>query len=655
MTSDLLIDLEHLGDLLLRISDPITLDQIRDHSTDLLDRPLADRQPDRELASASVEIGLVSPYRSSGDRTRHGRRVAAVIATAAAVVGALWLATWRPGADSGVGGSFDTTASIPTSPAVGSGRVTFDAIPAGWSRNGASDQANSSEDLVRRVYATDSASPETQPALMLTSNAAENGGDVVPGETVSVHGVDGHLSSSSGGGQSLAFGPVDGFSYLLIGYNISRDELIAAANTVHQSPDGYGAVIDAAGLPAGVTEKGAGFMTGIWFVSRAAAAHSVPAAYWTDGSGFLWYQSFADPELPKLGRFGFDSVTDITVQGHPGFVATAQPDIVSIMWSDGTRTFLLVSSGGLSASELQAAAQSMRPVTDGEWADMTVARATIQPTDTTTTVGTTTAASPPALLPTWLPDGLVVWNIETVPGSVSVGLRSLDPATATRPAETGWSVTPSTGPFDPAIRNLEQITFDDGTVAYYELNDTSQWLHWKMPDGYEVTMSNNRLTLSREEFEHLARTLVRADPAAVLAAQAAIVQMIHSALVLIRDGDIGSTHLQVLGFNATTAAAICVTRTAASEECQTAVGDVATVIGNDGTLLNFRFQRVDGSVDSFGWISPKPTGFDYPEGVTLESADDADGTWLHIHSKPSDQQPEVSVHMPNGETVGMGV
>ena len=111
----------------------------------------------------------------------------------------------------------------------------------------------------------------------------------------------------------------------------------------------------------------------------------------------------------------------------------------------------------------------------------------------------------------------------------------------------------------------------------------------------------------------------------------------------------------MLGFNATTAAAICVTRTAASEECQTAVGDVATVIGNDGTLLNFRFQRVDGSVDSFGWISPKPTGFDYPEGVTLESADDADGTWLHIHSKPSDQQPEVSVHMPNGETVGMGV
>ena len=400
MTSDLLSDLEHLGDLLQRISDPITLDQIREHSVVSLDRPSVELEADLRVEPASDEIGLVNPYRSSGDRMRHGRRVAMAIATAAAVVGALWLATWRPAAESGAGGSFDTTASIPTPPAVANGRVTFDAIPAGWSLNGASDEQNSSEDLVRRVYATDSPAPETQPALLLTSNAAENGGDVVPGETVSVHGVDGQLSSSSGGGQSLAFGPVDGFSYQLIGYNITRDELIAAANTVHQSPDGYGAVIDAAGLPAGVTEKGAGFMSGIWFISRAAAANSVPAAYWTDGSGFLWYQSFADPELAELGRFGFDSVTDITVQGHPGFVATAQQDIVSIMWSDGTRTFLLVSSGGLSASELQAAAQSTRPVNDAEWAHMTVARATIQPTDTTTTVGTTTAGSPPALSPT---------------------------------------------------------------------------------------------------------------------------------------------------------------------------------------------------------------------------------------------------------------
>ena len=231
MATDLLTDLERLGDLLQRISDPITLDQICEHPAVSLDQPPVDIEAEVGVAPATDEIGLVALYRSMTDHASRRRVVAAMVA-AAAVVGALWLATWRSGAETGVGDPIQETTAVSPVPGVADGRVTFDAVPAGWRLNGASDAPGSagSDAFVQRIYATADPAPENQPALVLTSFAegAESPNVADSAESLSVQGVDGHMFPSAGGGQSLVFGPVDGFRYLLIGYHVSRAELVAA-------------------------------------------------------------------------------------------------------------------------------------------------------------------------------------------------------------------------------------------------------------------------------------------------------------------------------------------------------------------------------------------------------------------------------------------
>lgn len=133
MTSDLLSDLEHLGDLLLRLSDPITLDQIRDHPVISLDKASTDLRPGRDVEPASDEIGLVVPHPSTGDRVRQGgtasastsdngrRRSPWLLAGVAALVVVLVaaLAVYRPNQPSTVGSGEDKTSgpsSLPQLP-----------------------------------------------------------------------------------------------------------------------------------------------------------------------------------------------------------------------------------------------------------------------------------------------------------------------------------------------------------------------------------------------------------------------------------------------------------------------------------------------------------------------------------------------------------
>jgi hypothetical protein len=379
MSTDLLVDLERLGDLLERMSDRIVVDQI-------------------EHWDAFDMVALDDPIEPVDDRPAAGPRrwrAAVALATAAALVGALWVATSRPGADPQVGGPGGSSPEVS-----GNGHMTLDALPAGWFFGGADIYPTGAREEVERIYATDSAVPETLPAFTLLSIAADAGEPVMdqPSESVTVQGAPGRVYATVGDGQRLAFGPVGGYKYLLVGYHVSRDQLLAAANTAHQSPDGYGAVLDGTALPQGVSERGAGIVSELWFISRQAATQPIPEAHWTDGNGSLWYRSFDDPAMPPLGRFGFESVTDTTVNGHPAYAATGENGVpVSVMWSDGVRTFLLASNG-LTASQLQSLAATLRPATDDEWAKMTQGQPDTPASASTTTLPSSEPNSEPTFV-----------------------------------------------------------------------------------------------------------------------------------------------------------------------------------------------------------------------------------------------------------------
>jgi hypothetical protein len=362
--------------------------QIVDRMPVAFDMSLPDLLPDDRLVDDGMVL-VTSERRPSRTSTRRWRATAAFVA-AAAIVGTLWVVTSRPA-------ELPAAVDVPTTGAAG--HMTLDTPPPGWGFEYASDSIDTSgsDRVVQRIYATASPTPETGPALVLTSMSAAYGKPGVFGATaiehpdrisVDVQTAAGELTPSDGGGRSLTFGPLDGFNYLLTGYHISQDELVAAANTVHVSPDGHGSVIDQTALPAGVAERGTGLVSEIWFISTLAATHPIPEAHWTDSFGELWYRSFEDPAMTPLRRFGFDNVTDITVNGQPGYVATVAPayppgTVASVMWSDGTRTFLLASNR-IGAAQLQTLAAALRPATDAEWAAMTKQQQTIRPTEPTT-------------------------------------------------------------------------------------------------------------------------------------------------------------------------------------------------------------------------------------------------------------------------------
>ena len=459
---------------------------------------------------------------------------------------------------------------------------------------------------------------------------------------------------AAGGGESLAFGPVAGFNYLLVGYHVNRDQLVAAANAVRQSPDGYGAIIDNAGLPAGVSDRGAGVLVELWFVSQQAIEHPSPEAHWTDGSASLWYESFDDPNLPTLGRFGFDSVIDTTINGHPGYIATAHKDaLTSVTWTDGKRTFLLASNG-IKGEQLKTLAASLRPATDAEWELMKQAGTTAQHTDTT--IANAAPTDPPeALLPTWLPEGYVIWNIDVRPTGTSIGIRSLAPDVAKHPADTSWSVVRSNGPLDPSVLNLEQVELNDGLVGFYELNDTSQWLHWQTPDGYDVALTNTGHTMSRDDFEHLARSLQQANTDALDAAQSGLTGLLRTKLVPVRDGDLAGTHIEIRGIDANTPVAVCVSSNSQPVECQTDAGNTPGRIGSNGELDFFTFHRTDGSVDGYGWIKPAIVSFDHGSDLSVDFSTDATGTWVHVTRAPQEGESSLTVNLPDGTNFSMGI
>ena len=525
MATDLMSDLERLGDLLQRASDPITVDQIRNHDAGALDeRPKLTSLGDLEIGdSDSDQVRVVVAHRYVRTRPRRGWRTAAALSVAAAVLGVLWVVTSRPADDPSVGGPTDATAPTSSAAAVG-GRMTLGAVPAGWSFEAASDSRLSTDAIysVERIYATNSAAPETMPALALTAFPADVGSPSIPdsAEPVSVLGADGHLFPSAGGGQSLAFGPIDGFHYLLVGYHVSRDQLVAAANAVHQAPDRYGAIVDSTALPPGVSEKGAGVVSEIWFITKEAAAHPIPEGHWTNGPGSLWYYSFADAALPPLGRLGFETVTDTTVNGHPGYLATSQQfNVVSLTWSDDDRSYMVASHDGLGADELHATASSLRPATSDEWAAMTRARATVTATEpASTSVATSLGANDGEprvvnggvsgrLAP--LPDGLAQlgFTLQTVTTDPTSGVATASARDELGGRTVALTVTPGTLLVVPENHDRVPITVLEQTelVLRAEVNSNDGW-------KFEITLTRTTTGSELPTIDAVQQLLYSIDP-----------------------------------------------------------------------------------------------------------------------------------------------
>ena len=296
--------------------------------------------------------------------------------------------------------------TMPASNAPNDGRLIVDPLPAGRQPSAASDKQYTGipEFVTDRVYTTRSASPEDDVAFVVSTIGANIGQPYIGegAETVTVQGVDAQVFPYDPGGSSIddaeavAFGPIDGFYFQLVGYRTTRDELITAANSIRRSPDGDGAIIDEAALPTGVIERAAGLPSELRLITREAAQRPSPNASWTDGTRLVWYVSLdQSADLLSIYRIGFESVIDTSIHGHPAFVTTALNGRGRYLtWFDGSRTVLLGSTD-LTDAELHAFAETLRPATAQEWpslVDATTPSTSLESDTSETSAGATNSS-----------------------------------------------------------------------------------------------------------------------------------------------------------------------------------------------------------------------------------------------------------------------
>lgn len=227
---------------------------------------------------------------------------------------------------------------------------------------------------VTRFYAVDHAAPESAPVIVVTYDVW--GSSTIsphPGaEPIEVNGMSGEVWQFSPDAEQLVFGPLDGHPVFVDGYNVSREQLLQAAAAVQISADKQ-ATIPAEALPPGATELAAGLTGKSPLLSPIEYSEGVTTfVNWSDDVNdrtMVMETAAETPGLIGASRLGYQSVSDIEVGGRHGFLATS-PEGEAILLSDGDRV-VFISSHGLSADELIAVAESLRPATPDEWEDMT--------------------------------------------------------------------------------------------------------------------------------------------------------------------------------------------------------------------------------------------------------------------------------------------
>lgn len=226
-------------------------------------------------------------------------------------------------------------------------------------------------ELVRRWYTTDAAQPELGAWIAVDSFRGDLMAPGVPleAEQVTVQRVDGHMFDAPVmTGTSVEF-TVGDTTYVLTTGHLTDEDLLLAAEHVRPADDGYGAVIDPAGLVSGLTERAAGTMIESFFISRQALEHPIPQTQWYTADQNVWVMALTDdPALLPLQRLGYATITDTTVHDHPAMLTTLgdfQPEYRGVTWSENGITYLLGSNGFDDA--IIEYANLLRPATRSEW------------------------------------------------------------------------------------------------------------------------------------------------------------------------------------------------------------------------------------------------------------------------------------------------
>ncbi len=369
--------------------------KLEDRLPEALSR-IADSTPVKEAVVFDPTAITIGP---EVDRSRPSLRVMATAAAAVVAIVGLAIVASRPGRD----GEAESPPSLPNPPAPtmalsepGPGPLGAMVLPAATGMEVEFAQEGSlANGALFRWYATDQARPETGPYLRLFSYqndvpAGQSlGCALAADETRNVVLGDGTLACFEVRGASDPSGRIalDRSPYsIIVEGNVSDDELLNAAEHVVQSAGGIGFEISDDGLPAGAALTGTGRgVSDFATTGLPTPNHSMVQVTWVDSAGrSIFYVATTDDTTSTLNlRLGFESVTDITVRGLPGFIRTleGQPSYRGVVWRENDVTYQ-VGSQQLTESQLLDLVEQMRPATQSEWASVVAAEPASDTTDT---------------------------------------------------------------------------------------------------------------------------------------------------------------------------------------------------------------------------------------------------------------------------------
>lgn len=323
-------------------------------------------------------MAVVGPVVS--DRRRSGWTIALSCAAACLItVAGLAILTTRANNDSPDSGA---AAQVPMAPP---GALVADPVPAGWSLEFvASDplqplgDANPSSAVpagnAATVYATDSNQGGPYRMVLIQTFDADLMMPNIIGDVSEVRlgAITGQLHDSPYG-RAVSF-ERDGLWFSIASQNYDDAPLEQIAAATSQSSD-QRPVVAADALPPELVDRRIGAVTDPWWIDRIAVGQVAPLSNWTNGDQSLWYQSVADPGgLDPLVASGSSRV-DSTVWGGPATIVThdLDPDLANgrpfrtIVWVADGRTNMLGGRNDLTAEQLSAFANALRPASADEW------------------------------------------------------------------------------------------------------------------------------------------------------------------------------------------------------------------------------------------------------------------------------------------------
>ncbi|MFN8023680.1 MAG: hypothetical protein U0Q03_19275 [Acidimicrobiales bacterium] len=156
---------------------------------------------------------------------------------------------------------------------------------------------------------------------------------------------------------------------VIIAGRATDEQLRTAAATVVEASNGPGYEIRPARLPPDVALTGIGWnLSDFATISLDDASGPLVQVGWEAADGTSMFYAASRGDFLANDRLGFDTITDITVRGQPGFIRTlaAEPDYVGVVWQENDMTYQ-VGSQGLGTERVLALIEQLQPATHTEW------------------------------------------------------------------------------------------------------------------------------------------------------------------------------------------------------------------------------------------------------------------------------------------------